>query len=68
MTAAQLYEVMDILRWSPNILSDATDIRLTTIRRWRSGEQPVPEPIAAWLRGLAAFHRENPPPAPPRLP
>lgn len=25
----------------------------TTVRRWASGEQPIPEPVATWLEKVA---------------
>lgn len=69
MSPEELREAMAVLRWTPHDFSEETSIRMTTIRRWRLGEMPVPGPVAAWLRELVAFHRAHPSPRrPPRDP
>ncbi len=65
MPPEELREAMGVLRWTPHDLSEESGIRMTTIRRWRLGEMPVPGPVAAWLRELVAFHRAHPPPRRP---
>ncbi len=68
MTPNELSETLAILHWSGRTLAGALGIDESTVRRFRRGDRAIPDPIAAWLRALAAAHRRLPPPAVPQHP
>ena len=60
MTVSELRECLLKLRWSANDLADEAHVKDTVVRRWISGADPIPEPIAYALFTLAAFHDQHP--------
>ncbi|MBV1834972.1 helix-turn-helix domain-containing protein [Novacetimonas pomaceti] len=56
MTPTRLRECLALLRWSQRGLADVLDTHQTTVRRWATGAQPIPENVAAWLERLAKVH------------
>jgi hypothetical protein len=63
MTVTELREALATLRWSHNDLADETGLPDTAVRRWISGADPVPRPIADALGLLVAYHRAHPVPS-----
>lgn len=62
MTPARLRECLAMVRWSQRDLAAAIDYDDRLVRRWASGERPIPEHVAKWLERAAAWHTRNPPP------
>lgn len=48
------------LRWSQRGLADALNAHPTTVRRWATGEQAIPENVAEWLEDLARYVEQRP--------
>lgn len=65
MTPDRLRECLALLRWSQRGLADALGADERQVRRWADGSYAIPEPVAAWLDRLAAYHAKHPPPAGP---
>jgi hypothetical protein len=63
MTVTELREALLTLRWSHIDLADAAGLPDTTVRRWISGADLIPRPIADALSLLAAYHRAHPIPS-----
>ena len=63
MSPDRLRECLDLIGWSGQGLAKRLGKDERQVRRWASGAYGVPEPIAAWLDGLARFHASHPPPA-----
>lgn len=57
-----LADILTLLRWSNRGLADILGVPEQTVRRWRRGSAPTPEPVGAWLCALADAHEANPPP------
>ncbi len=62
MTPARFLACLALLRWSQRGLAAAIDYDDRLVRRWVSGERPIPAHVADWLERAAAWHAENPPP------
>ncbi len=65
LTPDQFRECLALLHWSQNqlarILSDAgQQIDDRAVRRFASGQNPVPEALAQWLGKLAEAHKATP--------
>ena len=60
MTPESLRVCLAALRWSQRGLADALNTHPTTVRRWATGEQDVPENVAAWLEDLARYAQQRP--------
>lgn len=65
MTPDELVVHRDMLRWTWYDLEAVTGIPERHWRRMAAGERVVPPYHAAWLRALAGFHRDHPPPLAP---
>jgi hypothetical protein len=67
MTPDEYRGALEAIGWTEHGLSRQLRVHETRTRRWGSGREqyPIPDPIAAWLLKLAAFHRAHPPPAKP---
>lgn len=63
MTPATLLSTLSRLHWTQRGLADLLGVDKTQVRRWTSGEYPVPAPIAAWLERVVRWLDRNPPPA-----
>jgi hypothetical protein len=68
MATTEMAEILETLHWPQRTLAVVLGIDESNVRRWQRGDRPVPEPIAVWLRQLAAAHRRLPPPAAPDRP
>ena len=55
MKAAEFRNALALLRWSQRGLAEALDTHPTTVRRWATGTQPIPDNVAAWLTDLATY-------------
>ena len=65
MTAAiRLRIALAALHWTQRGLAAVLRRDERGVRRWLSGDYEPPADLLAWLETLAAFHRDNPPPAP----
>ena len=64
MTPDQLRDALALLHWSGRGLAAILMCDERLVRRWGSGAQAVPAPVAAWLGRLAAAHEANPAPCP----
>ena len=62
MTAAQLRAALVTVRWSQRTLAAAVGVDERQVRRWASGQYPMPQPLADWLTDLVVFHEDNLPP------
>lgn len=62
MTPARFAECLALLRWSQRGLAVAIDYDDRLVRRWASGERPIPQAVSAWLERAAEWHEKNPPP------
>ncbi|MGI4793090.1 MAG: helix-turn-helix domain-containing protein [Janthinobacterium lividum] len=62
MTPDRLRECLTVLWWSQQQLARVLNKDPRQVRRWASGEYPMPVETAAWLERLARFHERNPPP------
>jgi hypothetical protein len=66
MTPDRFRECLEILHWSQRGFGDnILQIGNREVRKWASGEAPVPVRIADTLERLAEFHTANPFPPPP---
>lgn len=63
MTPDRFREVLALLHWSQRGLADILHRDERQVRRWASGQYPIPDPVADWLQRLARAHERNPPPA-----
>lgn len=59
MTPTRLRECLALLRWSQRGLADILDAHQTTVRRWATGAQPIPDNVAAWLERLSEVHARH---------
>ena len=62
MTPARLRACLAAIHWSQRGLAKILRTDERQVRRWATGQYPVPEPIAAWLDRLATMMEANPPP------
>ncbi len=65
MTPDRLRECLAALDWTQRGLARLLGQDERQVRRWATGEYPVPSPVAAWLDRLAAYHAKHPPPVGP---
>lgn len=68
MATNELAEALETLHWPQRTLAAVLGVDESSVRRWQRGASAVPDPVAAWLRQLAAAHRRHPPPPPPERP
>ncbi len=59
MTPADFRECLAALRWSQRSLADLLRTHPTTVRRWATGQQPIPINVQEWLECLSQAHRGN---------
>lgn len=62
MTPERFRACLTALAWSQRGLSSVLNCDDRRVRRWASGEEPIPSKIAAWLETLAQAHEALPPP------
>ncbi len=58
MTPHEFREARDKLGLSAAKLAAELGVDPRTIRRWLSGDQPVPELVAKWVEKMLSNHRE----------
>lgn len=63
MTPDRLRASLAALHWTQRGLASILGVDERRVRRWATGEYPVPVDVAAWLETLAQFHERNPAPA-----
>lgn len=62
MTPARFLACLAACQWSQRGFAGRIGYDDRLVRRWASGERPIPAEIAAWLERAAAWHAANPPP------
>jgi transcriptional regulator with XRE-family HTH domain len=62
MTAKEFRDALEMIGWGQRDVVRRVNMSQTHVRRWASGEYPVPEEVAVWLAKLAAAHADTPPP------
>ena len=62
MAPRRLLVCLAVIGWSGHELARRTGRPQTTVRRWTTGETPMPADVAAWVETLAACHRAHPAP------
>jgi len=62
MSPSNLRDALTLLRWSQRGLAEALECDDRLVRRWASGDAPVPPDVAAWLIELARAHQSRPAP------
>ena len=63
MTAAEFNATLAAIGWPRSVLGDKLGMGSDrAVRRWASGQNPVPSRIAAWLREVARTLADLPPP------
>lgn len=62
MTPNEFRDALSTLGWTPSIIADQLGMNERQARRWKSGENRVPDRVAAWLSDLAACHKARPAP------
>ena len=65
MTPDEYRQTVDTIGWSSEEVARRLGVTSKRAQRWRSGNVAVPEPIAVWLRRLAAAVDRHPPPPHP---
>lgn len=66
MTGDEMRAELETMRWSVRAFAELVQVRQTTAARWASDVQPIPPPVASWLRQAAKWMRSHPPPAAPK--
>lgn len=66
MTPTRFRACLGALCWSQRGVASLLDRDERLVRRWASGDAPVPADVAVWLETLAKVHEANPPPVGPR--
>lgn len=62
MTPTQFRAAIATMHWSQRGLAAILRTDERQVRRWATGQYPVPEPIAAWLERVATMMAASPPP------
>ena len=62
MSPRRLLVCLAVIGWSGHELARRMGRPQTTVRRWTTGEAPVPPDVAACVETLAACHRAHPAP------
>lgn len=62
MTTHDIARCLTVLGWSVRELGRQLDVSPQQARLWATGERSMPPRAALWLRLLARFHRDHPPP------
>ncbi len=62
MTPARLLTCLAALHWSQRGFAKAIGYDDRLIRRWVSGERPIPRELGDWLEDAARWFEKNPPP------
>lgn len=65
MTPERYKHCLDVLGWSPAVMSDRARVDLRQVRRWGS-TATVPPGIAGWLESIVQLVEDGPPPPPHR--
>lgn len=65
MTSDRFLECLDLIGWPVRGFAAYINVSDREVRRWASGVNRIPGPIADWLERIASFHEANPPPPPP---
>lgn len=61
MSPQELRETLKLIGWSQHSCAEYLGIDSRSIKNnWASGDKPIPQNLADWLRVLAAFHRQHP--------
>jgi hypothetical protein len=55
-----LNECLEIICWSKRALAEILNISPRLIQRWANGQNPTPDNVLEWLRGLAKAHDQFP--------
>jgi hypothetical protein len=62
MTPKQFTAAVAQVGWTLRGVADHLQLPPIRITRWATGEKPVPDEVAQWLKTLAITHKQNPPP------
>ena len=62
MTPERFRECLTALCWTQHGFAAVIDVNEREVRRWASGQNPIPLRIAIWLDKLARYHEAYPPP------
>ncbi len=64
MTAEEFNATLAAIGWSQNVLASRLGLSSDrAVRRWASGQNPIPPRIAAWLTKVVRTLEDVPPPA-----
>ena len=63
MTHQRLSEILKLMAWGPSALAAEVSVSERTVRRWLTGESPVPPRLHGWLEHHAAYRLAHPAPA-----
>jgi ribosome-binding protein aMBF1 (putative translation factor) len=66
MTPTELKDCLSIINWSQRQLARLIKRDERTVRRFVNGALQLPNKQIIWLRKLAEFHAQNPPPVEPK--
>ena len=53
MTPHHFRECLAALHWSQRALADILGLSDTTVRRWASGKQDIPQAVSSWLERIS---------------
>ena len=62
MTPDRMRECLALLHWTQRGLAEMLGLDERQVRRWATGQYPIPEAAAAWLDRMAAVIAADPPP------
>jgi transcriptional regulator with XRE-family HTH domain len=72
MTSGQFRECLEALRWTQAQVAEELGLPPLRVRKMSTGREPVPEPIASWIRALSSeleeVRRRHVPPTIPQAP
>jgi ribosome-binding protein aMBF1 (putative translation factor) len=63
MTAARLNAALEAIGWGQTELARRLGADTRLVRRWATGERPVPPLVADWLDSMCKLVASNPVPA-----
>lgn len=64
MKGDRLEEIFNLAYWSTRTAADVMQVDSRVVRRWLSGDAPIPPPLEAWLEELEALLVRIPRPPP----